>query len=171
MLLANTYLQKSHVILYPLLELTHTAEFKPVETYVSSPINDTSDCVLVCIYKTENTQSFYDFRNNVLNQHPLFISGVVTLDKNIIRFNLKDQFKEDFLVFLQGKYSKLSEKAKGLIKKHYQETEMGKLVIDTHLDPEAYHKHYADYFNVPIELIQNNFETLTPPDLELEQLK
>jgi len=170
MLLAKTYLQKSNVILYPLLQIPITARYKPEVTYISSKKYSTDDCVLICIYKSEATPEFYDFRNKELCAHPLYLEHQVKIGENIIVFNLKNDYQKDFALFLDGKYSKISSKTKKEITKYYSSNELGSVLLDTHLHPEAYHEYYANCFNVSVELIKNNFETLSPPDLEKEKL-
>ena len=80
------------------------------------------------------------------------------------------KFEEDFNLFLKGKYSKFSESSKKLIKQFYAHNINAAIAIDSHIYPEEFHELYANLYEVSEEVIRNNFETLTPPDMLKEKL-
>lgn len=170
--LINNYFQKSRLLLYPLLDLGFDAPFKPVETYISYKNEvDVNRRVLICIYKPEYSKEYYDYRNNVLLTHEYFQKMVTSTDKNIIFFQLPLEHAKDFMNFLEGSYSQFSAIAKNKITDHYSHNEIAAVNIKSHIDPEEFHQYYADYLQVSLDLIVNNYETLTPPDLEKEHFK
>lgn len=157
-------------MLYPLLGIAFNAKSKPSNTYIDQG-KDGNSCFLLCVYETDYLDNeFYIFRNDVLMKHPLFSNLKVTIGKNILIFDLKSDFEQDFKFFLQGKYSKFSIRAKELIKDYYSNSDVATVMIDSHINPKPYHKAYADFLECSEELIENNFETLNPPDLLKEKL-
>jgi hypothetical protein len=170
MLLISHYLQKSHLLLYPLLGMPINTKFKPTNTYLEYGGEDNS-CKLICLYEPEKLdKDYYLFRNEVLLHNPYFSEMSILIGRNIFKFDLKPDFEKDYKHFLNGKYSKFSESTKQIIAKYYSDNEISKIVIDSHLNPEEYHEAYAEFLEASVELIQNNFETLTPPDLIKETL-
>lgn len=170
--LINNYFQKSHLLLYPLLDLGFNAPFKPVNTFISYRNEvDIKRAVLICIYKPEYSKEYYEYRNNVLLAHNYFQKMITGTDKNILFFDLSLEHAKDFENFLEGTYSKFSINAKNKITEHYSHNELAAINIKSHIDPEEFHQYYADYLHVSLDLIVNNYETLTPPDLEKEHCK
>ena len=169
MLGTSIYIQKSQLMLYPLLGLAFNTEFKPICTYTSYKGINHSDCKLICVYKTEHDEAFYKFRNEVLKKNPYYESLILTLNTNIVIFNLSE-FRNDWNNFLLGKYSKFSVEAKLLIKQFYSHSDLASTVIESHIEPEEFHEIYAELYEVSKEVIVDNFETLTPPDLKKEEL-
>jgi len=170
MLLISHYLQKSHLLLYPLLGMAMNTKFKPTNTYLEYGGEDNS-CKLICLYEPGLLDpGYYSFRNEVLLNNQYFSELKILIGRNIIKFDLKPDFEKDYHHFLNGKYSKFSEKTKQIIAEYYSGNEISKVMIDSHLNPEEYHEAYADFLATSVELIKHNFETLTPPDLEKEAL-
>jgi hypothetical protein len=83
---------------------------------------------------------------------------------------LKKEFEQDFKFFLQGKYSKFSKRSKSIIKDYYSSSDVAVVMIESHINPKPYHKAFAEFLECSLELIENNFETLNPPDLSKEKL-
>ena len=171
MLLISHYLQKSHLLLYPLLGMAmRDTKFKPTNTNLEYGGEDNS-CKLICLYEPELLdEDYYTFRNKVLLNNPYFCELKILIGRNIVKFDLKKDFEKDYNHFINGKYSKFSETTKQIIGNYYSGNEISKVMIDSHLNPEEYHQAYADFLATSVELIKHNFETLTPPDLEKEVL-
>ena len=170
MLLISHYIQKSHLLLYPLLGIAIDTQFKPTNTYLEYGGEDDS-CKLICVYNPDSLdKNYYVFRNEILLHNSYFSEMSILIGRNIVKFDLKSDFEKDYKHFLKGKYSKFSESTKQIISEYYSGNEISKIMIDSHLNPKEYHEAYADFLAVSIELIKHNFETLTPPDLEKETL-
>jgi ubiquinone/menaquinone biosynthesis C-methylase UbiE len=162
-------MQKSHLFLYPLLGLSFREPFKPENTFIEFRDEvKKEDGKLVCIYQPQYSEEYYNYRNNVLLQHPLYEKMITTRDKNIIIFNLSTDFKDTYERFLEGQYSKFSPLAKELISDYYKESEIAAISIQSHLEPEEFHQMYADFLNVSVDLIAKRYETLSPPCMERE---
>jgi hypothetical protein len=169
MFLNTFYIQKSRIMLLPLLGLD-PKDLKPATTYIAyKNIISLQDYKLICGYKRDDDQ-YYDYRNNVLFKHPNYETLYRGLYTDYLVFDLSE-YKKDFDVFLTGKYSKLSKRAKTAIKEYYNKTRVAPILLDTHLNPEEYHEVYANEFKVDVETVKEAYETLSPPDLIKEHLE
>jgi hypothetical protein len=167
MYLNSFYIQKSKLLLFPLLKISKE-EFKPENTYLAyKDIVKLKTPSLICAYKRIHDDNYYTFRNKTLFKHANFIMHFKDIDNDYMVFNLKE-FSVDYKVFIDGKYSKFRKKTKTIIKESYNSTSIGPILIDTHLNPENYHKLYADYFLVDINALKHAHETLDPPNLKKE---
>lgn len=168
MFLNSFYVQKSKLMLFPLLQLPKDS-VKAKTTYLAYKDKvSVDDASIVCAYE-RNHEDYYDFRNNVLFKHPMFVVMHRGFDYDFIVFDLKD-FKKDYDVFLTGGYSKISMESKRMIKDHYNGTRLGPLLLDTHLNPSDYHEVYANEFGVDVDYVRKAHETLDSPDLEKESV-
>lgn len=167
MYLNSFYIQKSKLMLYPWLELPKT-ELQPHKTYIAYKHQiKFDDHKLICMYKRLNDEKYYKYRNDALKNHPLFIEHIRSTIYDFIIFDLS-KYKEDWNYFMKGKYSKFSKETKALIMKAYDNTEIGPLLLDTHLNPAYYHELYAQELGADIDILKKTYETLSPPDLEKE---
>lgn len=169
MYLHQFYIQKSKLILFPLLDLKHDM-YMPHETYLSyEPRIKLDDDCLVCTYKRVHNEDYYNFRNTLLLKHPNFVKHVTTIDYDVIIFSLK-HIKQDLESFKQGKYSELSKDSKNKILKYYSKSNLGFVLIDSHVNPEDYHDFYAKEYGIDLQIIQSTHETLDGPDMDREKL-
>lgn len=170
MLTNQFYIQKSRLMLFPILQLEHNL-IKPDNTYLAYKDKvKIEDSCLVCVYKRNyHDDAYFEYRENVLLKHDLFKELITTIDYDVIIFNLIE-YKKDIEKFVNGKYSTLSPKVKHLIKECYKETILGSLMMETHLNPEDYHEYYAKEYGVNLEFVKETYETLSPPDLIKEKL-
>jgi len=168
MFLNSFYIQKSKLLLFPLLELPKDS-VKAKTTFLAYKGKvEITDPSIICVYERTHPD-YYDFRNNILFKHPMFDIMIRGFDYDYIVFNLKE-FKKDYSRFLTGKYSKISMESKRIIKDHYDGTRLGPLMLDTHLNPSDYHEVYANEFGVDVDYVRKAHETLDAPDLEKETL-
>ena len=166
MFLNTFYIQKSRLILLPILGIK-LSEINPLKTYIAyKDVISNKDYKLICEYKRDN-KDYYQYRNENLFKHPKFEKLYRGLFSDFLVFNLED-YKKDYDYFISGKYSKLSKELKKKIKEFYSNSKIGPLLLDTHLNPEDYHEIYAKEFKVDVKYIKNTHETLTPPDLKKE---
>jgi hypothetical protein len=170
MFINSFYVQKSKLLLYPLLQLPVDI-VKPKNTYLAykdkySP----KDHKLICAYTRENNESYYKFRIKILFKNPLFKEHIRGLVYDYLVFSMED-YDKDYDTFLKGAYSKLSMNAKSIILKSYSSTTIGPVLLDTHLNPENGHALYAKELMIDIEDLKLVHETLDPPDITKETCK
>jgi hypothetical protein len=166
----KTYIQRSRLFLYPILEIPFDSLIKPVMTYLATDKDNIGEVQSIILkYKQENTEEYYKFRNDLL-EHPRFDKHKVLIKYDIITFNLSD-YKDDIQFLIQGKYSMFSEELKRKIKMFYNEKELGASIIDSYLYPEKYHKYYADYYSVSVDVMKEAHETFGPPLMSKEIIK
>lgn len=166
----KTYIQRSRLFLYPLLEIPFHSNVKPLMTYLAESEDNLGEVQSIILkYTREHTDEYYNFRNNLL-LHPRFKKHKVTIKYDIVILDLSD-YKDDIQFLIEGKYSMFSEEVKRKIKTFYNEKELGASIIDSYLYPESYHQYYANYYSVPIEMIKEAHETFGPPIMSKEIIK
>jgi hypothetical protein len=74
-------------------------------------------------------------------------------------------------LFLTGKYSHIDNNTKNEILGFFANNPSNRNLINSYLNPENYFKSYAEYLNVPVELMLEVGELCSIPDLEKETLK
>ena len=157
-------------MLYPLLQFA-TDAVRPKQTYLVYKNDFTLDnpCI-ICAYERQNDEAYYEFRNKVVFNNEYFLMHIIGLDYDYSVFTLQE-FGKDYQHFLEGKYSKFSERTKEIILEAYSKTTIGPILVDTHLNPEKYHELFAKELNTDIESLTIVHETLNPPDFEKETIK
>lgn len=169
MFLNSFYVQKSKLILYPLLQFDKSDK-RPKQTYVSyKDVVLKEDPILICSYEKNSIPGYEDFKENVILKNEYYMNQINTEEYDYITFDMSS-YKEDYLHFLKGKYSKFSKDTKQVILDSYTNTTIGPLLVELHLKPGLYHDVFVDYFNEPIETMIEVHETLSPPDLEKEHV-
>lgn len=169
--LYRDYFQKSKVFLYPVLE-TKGGSNVPIETYIAWENRNISpqDKKLICLFHLRGDKDYRDFEKNKLFGNPLFEdfqegeNGV-----GIYVFDFKS-FKDDWNIFLDGKYSKLSSVTKERIKKYYGNNTANGVYVDSFVYPKKYYAIYAELLGAPIGLLEGG-ELCDLPDFEKELLK
>lgn len=168
MYLNSFYVQKSKLMLYPLLEFANDAIFRPAQTYLAYrdlvPLEEAS---IICAFKRVNDEAYYSYRNDVLMKSPYFVKHILTVEYDYLVFSLM-AFTDDYNHFLKGEYSKFSNETKGIILESYSRTKIGPILVDTHLNPEKYHELYANELGSDLEVLREAHETLSPPDFDKE---
>ena len=170
--LYKDYFQKSYTFLYPLLGFKKkSCPFKPVQTYVkwSDEVKE-SDKKLICVYKIDDTQSWFDFETKVLLTHPM-LDSVSKIDDETIAYVFDlHMYKNDFYAFLEGKYSTFSDKAKRAISDYYGIHTAEWVYVESFLFPKKYFKTYAEILLVPVATLQKVGELCDKINLEKETL-
>lgn len=166
------YFQKSKVFLYPMLGLEKGADFVPAETYVCwKDVYTPADYKYICIYEEERTPDFIKFEYNVLRENKYFENRFINNadGRHIFIFNYID-FKYDYDMFIDGRYSAFSQETKNRILKYFRN--IGKISenIKSFLFPDKYHKVYAKAFKVKEELIKEVHEVCSKPNMQKETL-
>jgi len=170
MFLNTFYVQKSKLLLYPLLKLPF-GNIRPHTTYIGHIGKiKFNDLKLICAYKRDTGEDYFEYRNNVLLKHPYFVDQFKDFWYDYIVFDISEFFNTHNY-FLKGQYSKFPDVVKNIILEYYSNTKLGPIFIDTHLNPENYHEFYADHFKADLQSMVDVHETLSPPDLEKETLQ
>lgn len=169
--LYGKYFQKSKSFLYPVLGIKRTANFSPTGTYIAiEGIIEAEDCKLICAFKSDPSQGFKLFEESMLLGNPLFSKVLNIRDYNLYVFDYHT-YAEDWLKFLDGKYSKLSTPLKKAIKVFYGDASTEYKYMESYLYPEKYYEIYARLLNVDRKLLLEVGELCSPYDPEQEQLK
>ena len=82
-----------------------------------------------------------------------------------------ESFKEEYRNFLKGRYSKMSEGSKYLIRNYYKSNSNEFSYIETYLYPSKYYEVYAKLLDVDINLLKDVSELCDRYDEEKEILK
>jgi hypothetical protein len=176
MFLNTVYIQKSKLLLYPLLDIPKDY-LQPVTSYSFSKKKGIApeDYLLICKYKRDYSEEYFE-RRKELFAHEYFEDIFRGSEHDYLIFNLT-RYKKDIALFYKGKYSELSMTTKNAIYAYYNSTKVGPMFIDMHLNPERYHEMFACHFEEDekgqdklLESIREAHETLNPPDMEKENL-
>jgi hypothetical protein len=176
MFLNTVYIQKSKLLLYPLLNIPKDM-LQPVTSYgfsLKKKINP-EDCKLICKYKREHDEKYFEKRSELFN-HEYFEDIFRDSEYDYLIFDL-NHYKKDITLFYKGLYSELSLGIKREIYEYYSSTKVGPMFIDMHLNPERYHEMFACHFadeeksqDKLLESIREAHETLDPPNIQKENL-
>jgi len=163
------YFQKSKVFIYPLLGIKKGIDFVPENTYMCwDTLYNTGDYKLICSYIVEDSPEFRKFEERVIfsNKH---YHDFHEIDKEhmLYAFDLSS-YKNDINLFLQGKYSKLSDDTMEIILNFFGDDGQIAQCVLGFLFPEEVHDKYAEYLDVDIDVIKKAHEVCTPPDMSLE---
>jgi hypothetical protein len=166
----NKYFQKSKSFLYPALGIKKSG-FGPESTYLSiEGLIPAEDMKLICIYKNADSEKFKNFEEQNITTNPLYVKTITVNDKNIYIFDLYI-YKNDWLYFMLGKYSKFSNVLKKAIKSYYGESSGEYKYIQTYLYPQEYFAEYAKLLQIDEETLKNIGELCDPCNKEKENLK
>jgi hypothetical protein len=165
------YFQKSKVFLYPLLGIPRGISTVPEETYIAweDRIHPAEE-KLICHYTCTEHPDFYNFRKNVILKHTLLAD--IVLGKNQEEIYVFDfaGFNMDFVNFINGKYSQLSEPTKNAILDFFLDSDRTGELILSYLNPSEHYDDYARLLGVEKELLRQVGELCTRPDLKRETL-
>lgn len=169
--LYGKYFQKSKSFLYPVLGIKRTANFSPTGTYIAvEGLINPEDCKLICAFKSDPSQGFKLFEESMLLSNPLFDQVINIRDYNLYVFDFHT-YAEDWLKFLDGKYSKLSPPLKKAIKVFYGDASTEYKYMESYLYPEKYYDVYSKLLGVDRALLLEVGELCSPYDSEQESLK
>jgi hypothetical protein len=169
--LYRKYFQKSKIFLYPLLDIKRGTSVVPKDTYLSwnNTINS-EDMKLVCVYYVRTDQEYLQFEKNVLLKHNRLIDLVKVDDETlVVTFNFSD-LSNDWINFLNGKYSKMNTKIKSKILNFFDKKSGNYAYVESYLYPEKHFQTYANLLNVDVEMLKSVGELCNKPDLEKESL-
>ena len=159
----DIYVQKSMKFLYPLLKIADESKIPPLQTFLAwegeVAINS---CKLICVYDVKEEVEFTKFERTVLRGHELFSAFFdVENNRRVYIFALK-QYNTGVFLFLQGKYSQLSEETKLTILNFYNLNKFSKEYIDSFVNPENYFEQYAELLDVSARTLRKVGELFDP---------
>jgi len=172
----SRYVQKSKLFLLPLIELKKDQYIKPKGPYIMDKQKriTTADYKLIVPFDKEDSSEFNHYETNyILTSSCLDSNEYYETDNlRIYVFDL-DHFKEDFDVFLKGKYTDLHTKTKGFINLYWGTEYYGKFSphpkIEAYLAPTlSTYERFADELKIPLGDLLRIGQLLDPPDLEKE---
>jgi hypothetical protein len=165
----TSYFQKSKVFLYPLLKLKKGIKYVPIQTYVClEHVYSLDDRMLICEYSSDSSESFLKFCDRYLKNHIHFHEyRDLGENKHLFVFNL-DVYKEDFIKFTKGTYSKFSLDSKLLIMDFFLSSGGISDFIQGYFSPEFVHKEYAKRLGVDLKEIKAVHEVCSIPNIEKE---
>lgn len=150
MYLTTKYFQKSYHLLLPFTGLPKDGTFKPHNSYlysVDEQIDNIDNCYLIVTYKRDENPLFREYEKNTIMTCENLVACYNTQNHFVYVFNLIEWVNE-VMFFLEGKYSKFSDKAKLVILKWAGGSQLTKRKIEgftVHiaLFPEYYHEDIA----------------------------
>jgi hypothetical protein len=168
--LYSTYFQKSKVFLYPLLDIKRGTSVIPSETYISWNNIKPEDAKLVCLYPIRKDEEYITFSKSILLKHTRLHDHIV-IDSNtaVYIFDFSD-IKDDWNLFVNGKYSQISDNIKRKILNFFEKNSGNYTYVKGYLYPEIHFKDYARILNVDVELLESVGELCDKPDLDKEML-
>lgn len=165
------YFQKSKIFLYPLLGIPRGISTVPEETYIAwkDRIHPAEE-KLICYYTCTGHPDFENFRKNVILKHTLLTDIVLGKDQEEIYVFDFAGFSTDFLHFINGRYSQLSEATKNTVLDFFLDSDRTGELILSYLHPSEHYDDYATLLGVDKELLKQVGELCTKPDFKKETL-
>lgn len=166
------YFQKSKIFLYPLLGIKRGTSVTPSETYVSWEEKQicAEDKRLICLYPHRTDLEYRNFENSILLTHNRLVDYIkIDSETSAFIFNFED-LSDDWNNFMNGKYSKISEKTKRKILDFFDKRSGNYAYVESYLYPEKHFETYAKILNVDPDLLIGVGELCNVPDLEKEKL-
>lgn len=165
------YFQKSKLFLYPVLGIAKGKSVSLIETYISwnDKIKPT-DCKLICLYYLRKDPEFINFEKVKLLNNKYFSDFYeIVEDKGVYIFDL-NEYKDDWIYFLNGEYSKLSYKLKTQIINFQPRNTENYAYVNSFMYPEKYFGIYKNLLDVSIETLKHTGQLCDPPDFTKESL-
>ena len=169
--LYGQYFQKSKIFLYPLLDIKKGSYAVPTETYCCwEGKYRPEDMKLVCVYHTKNDPQYIEFEKNILFKHNRLVDyNKIDSSTSIFVFDFSD-FNEDWLHFINGKYSRINQVLKRKILNYFDDNSANYIYVNSYLFPENFFEQYAKILDVDEELLKSVGELCDKPYIERENL-
>ena len=150
------YFQKSSVFLYPLLGLK--SKILPFKTYIQfdGKINP-NDRKLICVYDIKDSSDWTSFELERLINHTMLEYTIRLADNKIayiFDFNIP-LMKEEFDIFIEGKYSQLAESSKEMIIRYFGKNTSEGEYIKSYIYPEKYFNEYSQFLLIDEERLKD----------------
>lgn len=172
----RSYVQKSEIFLFPQVYPGYRKEAPLIGTYLScKELKITEfDCKLITYCKKGNTPSYKLFENKMLNNKKFL--NFTENNQHIIYIMDFEKEVNDWFLFLEGRYSKMSSSFKINILKHFSRSKSDTLMINSYLYPDKYRDYYlehlADDKDRPVlsKILKKVGELTDPPNIKKETL-
>jgi hypothetical protein len=165
----KSYFQKSRIFLYPVLGIKQDV-VTPYQTYVGWKDHiEPSDKLLIVSYKTL-AKGFPAFEKTLL-KHPQLQDFYQLDTEGLGAYIFYLEEFPDWDNFLNGNYSKFSDKTKSRILGQYGTSAANTEYLKSYLYPENYYKDYADALGVDESVLKSVGELCSKPDMNKEILK
>jgi hypothetical protein len=169
--LYNEYFQKSRVFLYPALNIPRGVSVTPIETYLSwDGRYIEKDLKLTVVYHLRSDKEFVAFEKTKLFKNPMFSDFYETEDSKGVYVFDYEPFAEDWSLFLDGKYSKLSKTLKDRVLSYYTNSKKNYVYVDSYVNPHLYYDLYSRLLGCDKKLLEDVGELCDKPDLIKETL-
>ena len=169
--LRKEYFQKSRIFLYPMLEIKKGSTILPEQTYIAwEELLKPEDRKLICLYQMENTDAFKTFEKSKLFGNKKFDNFMETQDNKALYIFTLDDLKEDYDLFIKGKYSLTSDAFKTKILTYYGQNSTTYEIVMSYLYPEDYFETYSKLLNVDVKILKQVGELCAPINFEKETL-
>jgi len=165
------YFQKSKLFLYPVLGINKGQSISLIETYTGWKDHiESTDKKLLCLYHLRKDPEFVKFEKTKLLANKYFTDFIeFEEDKGLYVFDLQE-YKDDWEHFLNGKYSKLSQRLKTQVVSFQPKNTVNYSYVNSFVYPEKYFGVYTKLLDTSLELLVKVGELCDPPDLEKEVL-
>jgi hypothetical protein len=168
--LYSKYFQKSKSFLYPALGIKKSS-FGPENTYLSiNGLIEPEEMKLICLFKNTDTEKFKKFEEQNILTNPLYVKTINAENKKLYVFDLYI-YKDDWMYFMLGRYSKFSSVLKRAIKAYYGETSGEYKYMHSYLNPEDYFTKYAALLEMDVDILKETGELCNPCNRDKETLK
>lgn len=170
--LYNRYFQKSRAFLFPVLGLKKITKYPFVQSYLQMQDKYvTDDYKLIAVYNQHEDSGWNHYLLHTIMANPMF-EEIIYLENGqvAIVFSLR-YLKDDYELFLAGKYSKLSKTTRTLIREFYGYNSPEWAYMESFLYPEKYIGLYSKLLDVDSVHIRHTGQLCDLPDLEQETLK
>lgn len=171
--LYREYFQKSRVFLYPVLDIKRGNSIIPVNTYIAwEELGiEPKDAKLVCVYQYRTDHEYLEFEKEKLKGNKLFESAMLINDGSEIAYIFNfNPYKQDWLHFINGKYSKFSIPFKRKIKDFFRQSGNNYVYVESFVHPEKYFALYSELLNMPMHTLKEVGELCSQMDLTKETL-
>lgn len=170
--LYKNYFQKSKTFLFPVLGIVKGPLTTPLCSYITWDDYITiEDKKLICIYNTTDSRHSLT-EQDLLFSNPLFIDFVDNPAENQRAYIFTmENYKQDFELFLKGRYSQLSIQLKQCIIRYFGKKSLEYDYIESFLFPENSFGIYASLLDIPESELRKNGELCNRYDPEKENLK
>lgn len=170
--LYKKYFQKSKPFLYPALGIRRGSSIIPIETYMAwENVFSHEQRKLCCVYKPDDSSLFKTFEKTKLQENKLFHSMYLLEGDQICYAFDFDPLAHDWDCVLHGKYSKISEEYKSVIRTFSSSSQSNSAYINSFLYPEKHFSIYSDLMGVSVQTLRDVGELCDKPDLERETLR
>jgi hypothetical protein len=170
--LNRDYFQKSKIFIYPTLGIRKGQSVSLIDTYIGWEDKvKLGTPSLICLYYLRKDPEFINFEKTKLLKNPYFKEFFEVEDnRGAYIFDLRE-YKEDWPLFIVGRYSLLSKKLKNQIINFQPKNTVNYSYVNSFLYPEKYFGIYKELLNIDIKTLMEVGELCDRPDLDKEILK